>query len=65
MPQTRRILIVDDDTDLRQTLGEQLSLHPKFEVAEAIDAATARQATTSAPPDIVIMDVGLPDMDGR
>jgi DNA-binding response OmpR family regulator len=65
MPQIRRILIVDDDTDLRQALGEQLSLHPEFEVAEATDAATARQATTTAPPDIVIMDVGLPDMDGR
>ena len=65
MPQTRRILIVDDDSDLRQALGEQLSLHPEFEVAEASDAAAARLATASAQPDIVIMDVGLPDMDGR
>ena len=65
MTQTRQILIVDDDTDLRQALGEQLALHPEFEVAEAADAAAARQATASAPPDLVIMDVGLPDMDGR
>jgi len=65
MPQARRILIVDDDADLRQALTDQLSLHPEFEIVEAADAATARQTTASAPPDIVIMDVGLPDMDGR
>ena len=44
MTQTRQILIVDDDTDLRQALGEQLALHPEFEVAEATDVAAARQA---------------------
>ena len=65
MPQTRRILIVDDDADLRQALAEQLALHPEFEAVEAADAATARQTAESAPPDLVIMDVGLPDMDGR
>jgi DNA-binding response OmpR family regulator len=65
MSQTRRILIVDDDADLRQALAEQLALHPEFEAIEAIDAASARQSAESAPPDLVIMDVGLPDMDGR
>jgi DNA-binding response OmpR family regulator len=65
MAQTRRILIVDDDADLRQALAEQLALHPEFEAMEAADAASARQAAESAPPDLVIMDVGLPDMDGR
>ena len=65
MTQTRNILIVDDDTDLRQVLCEQLALHAEFEVAEAPNAAAARQSIQTAPPDIVIMDVGLPDMDGR
>ena len=65
MPQSRRILIVDDDADLRQALSEQLALHPEFEVAEAVDAAAARQSAADEPPDIVIMDVGLPDLDGR
>ena len=65
MTQTRQILIVDDDNDLRQALCEQLSLHPEFMVAEAADAESARQAITTSPPDVVIMDVGLPDMDGR
>lgn len=65
MPQTRHILIVDDDRDLRQALGEQLALHPEFEVAQAPDVAAARRAISLAPPDVIIMDVGLPDMDGR
>jgi DNA-binding response OmpR family regulator len=65
MTQTRQILIVDDDTDLRQALGEQLALHPEFAVAQAPNVAAARQAMSAASPDIVIMDVGLPDMDGR
>jgi hypothetical protein len=36
MPNARKILIVDDDTDLRDTLVEQLSLHEEFE-ASAVD----------------------------
>jgi DNA-binding response OmpR family regulator len=65
MSQKRRILIVDDDGDLRMALAEQLSLHPEFVVDEAADVAAARAATTSRAPDLVIMDIGLPDMDGR
>jgi DNA-binding response OmpR family regulator len=65
MTQTRQILIVDDDNDLRQALGEQLSSLPEFAVAQAPSAAAARQVISLTPPDVVIMDVGLPDMDGR
>ncbi len=65
MTQKRRILIVDDDGDLRMALAEQLSLHPEFVVAEAADVAGARTALAEQSPDLVIMDIGLPDMDGR
>jgi len=65
MSQKRRILIVDDDSDLRMALGEQLGLHPEFAVAEAADVAGARISVAEQPPDLVIMDIGLPDMDGR
>jgi DNA-binding response OmpR family regulator len=65
MSQNRRILIVDDDRDLRSALGEQLSLHPEFAVFEAGDVAGAREVVSSHNPDLIIMDIGLPDMDGR
>src|SRR5208282_2164021 len=55
MPQTRQILIVDDDADLRQALTEQLALHAEFKVSEAGDAAAARLAMQSAAPDLIIM----------
>src|ERR1700760_725921 len=58
MSQTRRLLIVDDDADLRNALVEQLALHPEFQVQAVETVATA-------PPDLIIMDVGLPDLDGR
>ena len=65
MANARKILIVDDDTDLRDTLVEQLSLHEEFE-ASAVDTGTkgANAAKTNVP-DLVLMDVGLPDTDGR
>ncbi len=65
MSQKRRILIVDDDVNLRMALAEQLSLHPEFEVEEAADVAEARASLANQPSDLVIMDIGLPDMDGR
>ncbi len=65
MSQTRRILVVDDDKDLREALCEQLALHPEFEVGQADTARRAMEAIAAAAPDLVIMDVGLPDFDGR
>ena len=65
MSQTRQILIVDDDSDLRQALTEQLALHVEFRVTEAADVASAVASVEATPPDLIIMDVGLPDMDGR
>jgi DNA-binding response OmpR family regulator len=65
MPSTRKILIVDDEAELREALLEQLSLHEEFET-EAVDTgAKGLQAIKSDQIDLVIMDVGLPDIDGR
>ncbi len=61
----RTILLVDDDNDLRETLVEQLSLFEEFSLSEADTAAKGLQAARSGQVDLLIMDVGLPDMDGR
>ncbi|WP_048644807.1 response regulator transcription factor [Nitratireductor soli] len=62
---SRTILIVDDDEDLRATLVEQLALYEEFDILQEATATKGVQAARSAIVDILIMDVGLPDMDGR
>jgi DNA-binding response OmpR family regulator len=65
MTNARKILIVDDDTELREALVEQLALHEEFE-ATAVDSGTKGvQTARNGHIDLVIMDVGLPDVDGR
>jgi DNA-binding response OmpR family regulator len=61
----KRILLVDDDDALRGALAEQLRLHEEFAVTEASDAAPALECTKAERFDLVILDVGLPGMDGR
>jgi DNA-binding response OmpR family regulator len=65
MPNTRKILIVDDDPQLRDALTEQLSLHEEFEAATAENGTKGVQVAKEGQIDLVIMDVGLPDIDGR
>src|SRR5437879_8040019 len=64
MANARKILIVDDDTDLRDTLVEQLSLHEEFEASAVDTGAKGASAAKANSPDLVLMDVGLPDLDG-
>src|SRR5216683_2328912 len=64
MANARKILIVDDDTDLRDTLVEQLSLHDEFEASAVDTGAKGASAAKANAPDLVLMDVGLPDTDG-
>ncbi|MEZ5840359.1 MAG: response regulator transcription factor [Hyphomicrobiales bacterium] len=61
----RRILLVDDDTELRQALVEQLALYDEFETVDLDSATKAVQFAKNDHADLVVMDVGLPDMDGR
>lgn len=66
MTQIKRILLVDDDDALRQSLAEQLRLLEEFETVEAADAAGGLAALRAGPPfAAMLLDVGLPDMDGR
>ncbi len=61
----RKILICDDDRDLRDALVEQLSLYEEFETLPADGATRAIALARAESIDLLIMDVGLPEMDGR
>lgn len=61
----RTILLVDDDDDLRETLVEQLALQGEFNVLQQATATAGMDLARTQSVDIIIMDVGLPDLDGR
>ena len=63
MAHARRILIVDDDDDLRVTLAEQIACHAEFAAWGAATAAEAEAALHHDRPDLVIMAIALPDRD--
>jgi DNA-binding response OmpR family regulator len=65
MSAKKKILIVDDDDALRDTLADQFSLHDEFEVSQAETAGAGIKALKADTADLVILDVNLPDMDGR
>jgi DNA-binding response OmpR family regulator len=65
MSAARKILIVDDDDDLRESLREQLSLYDEFELATAPTATKGMEQAKSGHFDLLILDVNLPDRDGR
>lgn len=64
-PAGKKILLVDDDETLRDSLGEQLRLHEEFTISEAETGSQALDAAKQEHFDAIILDVGLPDMDGR
>jgi DNA-binding response OmpR family regulator len=61
----RKILLVDDDVVLRRSLAEQLQLHEEFVPIEADTAAAALDRARGGDLDLILLDIGLPDMDGR
>ena len=65
MTNGKRILIVDDDTTLVEMLSEQLQLNEEFATVSAELGADALELSKKNNYDAIILDVGLPDMDGR
>ena len=61
----KKILLIEDDPDLREALSDQLVLTEEFDVFEAESGAQGVSRSKSQVHDLVILDVGLPDMDGR
>jgi DNA-binding response OmpR family regulator len=65
MPQQKTILIIDDDDELRGALMEQLELHQEFAAAQATNATDGLKMARETRADLILLDVDLPDMDGR
>ena len=65
MAQTKKILLIDDDVDLREALSELLIMTDDFDVFEGGDGAEAFEKIKQQAYDMVVLDVGLPDIDGR
>jgi len=65
MATLKKILLVDDDDDLREALSEQLVMTEDFDVFEARTGAEGMEKARAGHFDLVILDVGLPDTDGR
>lgn len=59
-----RILIIDDEPEIRQFLEVELS-YQGYTVEIAETGALGLKLVNSHPPDVVILDLGLPDMDGK
>ena len=65
MPTPRTLLIIDDDDDLREALAEQLALHEEFRTVQAANATDGIRLGREVRTDLILLDVDLPDMDGR
>ncbi len=64
MAQRKTLLIVDDDQDLRGAIAEQLQAE-NFQTVEATTAGDGIRMARDEKPDLILLDVDLPDMDGR
>lgn len=65
MPTPKTLLIIDDDDDLREALAEQLALHEEFRTVQAANAGDGVRQAQEVRADLILLDVDLPDMDGR
>jgi len=59
----RRILVVDDNRDSAESLARLLQMFD-HEARTAYDGPTALQAVDSFRPDVIVLDIGMPGMDG-
>ena len=65
MPTPKTILIIDDDDDLREALAEQLAIHEEFRPVQVANATDGIKQARESRADLILLDVDLPDMDGR
>src|SRR3954453_3560131 len=62
-PRPLRILVIEDNSDAAETLGDLLRLFG-HEAAIALSGSTGVEVARSVQPDVILCDIGLPGMDG-
>ncbi|HYO40835.1 MAG TPA: response regulator, partial [Nocardioidaceae bacterium] len=63
---TVRVVLVDDIEEYRRVVRIALRVRSGFEVVgEAADGASAVQVVAETRPDVIVLDLGLPDLSGR
>ncbi|HEY4113040.1 MAG TPA: response regulator, partial [Rhizomicrobium sp.] len=65
MPSAKKVLLVDDDAMLRGSLAEQLAAEGDYDIVEAGTYAEGLARGSDGLYEFMILDVGLPDGDGR
>ncbi|MEM9879216.1 MAG: response regulator transcription factor [Pseudomonadota bacterium] len=61
----RTLLLVDDDDDLRESIAEQFIIQEEFSVEQAANGTDGLALAKNGRHDLIILDVNMPDMDGR
>jgi DNA-binding response OmpR family regulator len=61
----KTVLLVDDDAELRDALSEMFELHEGFRILKAGTAGEGIRLAVESRADMILLDVDLPDMDGR
>ena len=59
-----RVIIVEEEKEIRRDIGINMRAK-QYEVEEEGDGTSALRTAAANPPDLVILDLGLPDMDGN
>jgi DNA-binding response OmpR family regulator len=65
MSNKHKILVIEDDLALRGALTDQFSLYEEYEAVAAENGTKGLQVAKTEQIHLAIMDVGLPDIDGR
>jgi DNA-binding response OmpR family regulator len=63
-PDVKRVLVIDDDPTILELIRHALGRIDRYEVVTAVNGADGLQSYFDAQPDCVIVDIGMPVMDG-
>ena len=65
MAQRKTLLVIDDNDDLRGAIAEQIELTEEFNAVEAATGAEGVRSAVEVRPDLILLDLDLPDINGR